>query len=200
MKKLLASLLSVVPALTLAAPTTLEGARTLIQNASRANPGTLRVLLRGGIYPRTSAFTLGAADSGTTANPVEWDAYPNEVPRIIGGVAVNPAAVKLVDGTDPNWSRVDPAARAYIYVVDLSAYKGSLGSLSSRSDSGGGVNQSAEVFVDGAPLTLARYPKAVPRDQVNIAPAASIRVTGTGDCGGEGCTATSEAGWPRTAA
>lgn len=164
---------------TLAAPTTLEGARTLVQNASRANPGTIRVLLRGGIYPRTSSFTLGAADSGSAANPVEWAAYPNEVPRIIGGAVINPATVKLVDGADPNWSRLDAAARPYIYAVDLSAYKGSLGTLTSRSDSGGIVNQSAEVFVDGAPLTLARYPKAVPREEVDIAPRAAIRVSGT---------------------
>ncbi|WP_285727237.1 hypothetical protein, partial [Geothrix rubra] len=59
---------------TLAAPTTLEGARTIIQNASRTSPGVLRVLLRGGIYPRSSSFTLGSADSGSAANPVEWDA------------------------------------------------------------------------------------------------------------------------------
>jgi len=164
---------------TLASPTTLEGARALIQKASRATAGTLRVLLRGGIYPRSSTFTLGTADSGSTANPVEWAAYPNETPRIIGGVSISPTSAKLVDGSDPNWSRLDPAARPYIYVVDLSAYKASLGTLSSRSDSGGGVNQSAEVFVNGEPLTLARYPKAVPRAQVDIAPQATIRVSGT---------------------
>ena len=164
---------------TLAAPTTLEGARALIQKASRATAGTLRVLLRGGIYPRTSSFTLGSADSGSSANPVEWAAYPNETPRIIGGVSINPSAVKLVDGSDPNWSRLDPVARPFIYAVDLSAYKASLGTLTSRSDSGGNVNQSAEVFVNGLPLTLARYPKAVPRSEVNIAPQATIRVSGT---------------------
>ncbi|GLH75066.1 hypothetical protein GETHLI_35690 [Geothrix limicola] len=164
---------------TLAAPTTLEGARTLIQNASRATAGTLRVLLRGGIYPRSTSFTLGSADSGSSANPVEYDAYPNETPRLIGGVALAGASAHLVDGTDPNWSRLDPSARPLIYVVDLSAYKASLGTLTSRADASGCVNQSMEVFVDGQPLSLARYPKAVDVNAAVIAPQASIRVSGT---------------------
>ncbi|HEY3269851.1 MAG TPA: right-handed parallel beta-helix repeat-containing protein [Geothrix sp.] len=164
---------------TLAAPTTLEGARTLIQNASRATAGTLRVLLRGGLYPRSSSFTLGSTDSGSTANPVEYAAYPNETPRLVGGVALNPASLHLVDGTDPNWARLDPAARASIYVADLTAYKASLGGLASRADSSGTVNQSMEVFVDGVPLALARYPKAVDLSVANLAPQATIHVSGT---------------------
>ncbi|MBI1753896.1 MAG: right-handed parallel beta-helix repeat-containing protein [Acidobacteria bacterium] len=163
---------------TLASPTTLEGARALLQSASRINPGPLRVLLRGGLYPRVTAFTLGAGDSGSVANPIVYAAYPNETPRLVGGVQVSPASVRLVDASDPNWSRLDPAARSQIYVVDLAAYKAALGTLASRSDAGGQVNQAMEVFVDGVPLTLARYPKAVDRDSVNLAPAGSIQVSG----------------------
>jgi hypothetical protein len=162
-----------------AAPTTLEGARTLIQNASRATAGTLRVILRGGVYPRSSSFTLGSADSGSAANPVEYSAYPNETPRLIGGVALAPSSAHLVDGTDVNWSRLDASARSQIYVVDLTAYKSSIGTLNSRADSGGSTNQSMEVFVDGAPLTLARYPKAVDASVAVTAPHASIHVSGT---------------------
>jgi hypothetical protein len=164
---------------TVAAPTTLEGARTLIQNASRATAGTLRVILRGGIYPRSSSFTLGSADSGSASNPVEYSAYPNETPRLVGGVALDPASAHLVDGTDVNWSRLDASARAQIYVVDLSAYKSSIGTLNSRADSGGSTNQSMEVFVDGAPLTLARYPKAVELTAGTAMPHASIHVSGS---------------------
>lgn len=164
---------------TVASPTTLEGARTLIQNASRATAGTIRVLLRNGIYPRSSTFTLASTDSGSAANPVEYAAYPNETPRIIGGVALSPASFKLVDGTDPNWSRLDAAARPYIYVMDITAYKASFGTFASRSDATGEVNQAMEVFADGAPLTLARYPKAVDAETATLAPSATIRVSGT---------------------
>jgi hypothetical protein len=65
-----------------------------------------------------------------------------------------------------------------IYVADLSAYKSILGSLTSRTDVAQKTNQSMEAFVDGVPLTLSRYPKAVDADQVNIAPQASIHVSG----------------------
>ncbi|WP_306589643.1 right-handed parallel beta-helix repeat-containing protein [Geothrix sp. 21YS21S-4] len=164
---------------TVTAPTTLEGAKALLQSASRASAGTLRVLLRGGIYPRTSTFSLTSSDSGSSANPVVYQAYPNETPRLVGGVALNVANVKPVDGTDVNWSRLDSSTRSKIYVVDLSAYASNLGNLTSRSDSGGTVNQAMEVFVNGVPLTLARYPKAVEASSVNLATETTIRVTGT---------------------
>ena len=164
---------------TLAAPTTLEGAQTLIRNAISAGTSVRQVFLRGGLYPRSASLTLGAADSGTAANPVTWAAYPNEVPRLIGGTTLSPASFKLVDAADPNWSRLDPSARAQIYVADLTAYKTNLGTFTSRTDASSQLNQAMEVFVDGQPLTLARYPKAVDAAAVNLAPQATIRVSGT---------------------
>ncbi|WP_285727900.1 right-handed parallel beta-helix repeat-containing protein, partial [Geothrix rubra] len=104
---------------------------------------------------------------------------PNETPRLVGGVVLSGSSAHLVDGTDPNWSRLDASARSMIYVVDLTPYKASLGTLASRAVTGGSVNQSMEVFVDGAPLTLARYPKAVDRTTVNLAPQTTIHVSGT---------------------
>jgi hypothetical protein len=163
---------------TLAAPTTLVGAQALIQKAIKNGTGNLSVWLRGGIYPSTS-LSLGTADSGTAAKPVQWAAYPGETPRLVGGVALSPTALQVVTSSDSNWSRLDAAARAHIYVADLSAYKSSLGSLSSRSDGSTQTNQAMEVFADGQPLTLARYPKAVDATAVNLARPISINVTGT---------------------
>jgi len=162
---------------TLAAPTTLAGAQALIQKAIKNGAVNPSVWLRGGIYPSAS-LSLGSADSGTASNPVQWAAYPGETPRLVGGVSLSPTALRLVDSTDPNWSRLDASARSLIYVADLSAYKSSLGSLASRSDASQ-QNQAMEVFVDGKPMTLARYPKAVDASAVNLAPQATIRVTGT---------------------
>ena len=169
---------------TLTAPTTPEGAQVLIQKAIAAKSGTLNVQLRGGVYPRSATLSLGVADSGTASNPVQWAAYPGETPRLIGGVAVNPASLHLVDSTDPNWSRLDPAARSLIYVVDLTAYQASFGTFASRIDvsyeqPSKSFNQAMEVFVDGVPLTLSRYPKAVELASANVAPKTSIHVSGT---------------------
>ena len=161
------------------APTTLDHVQALLRGVSRTRHGALRVLLRGGLYPRNTAFTMVAADSGTADNPVEYVAYPGETPRLVGGASIDPGALHLVDSSDPNWARLDSNARAKIYVADLTAFKSGLGSLSSRSDNGGAEhNTSLEVFVDGEALTLARYPKAVEPESVNLAPQSTLRVTG----------------------
>ena len=169
---------------TLAAPTTLEGAQTLIQKAIAAKSSSLTVLLRGGVYPRSASLSLGAADSGAAAAPVQWAAYPGEQPRLVGGVSLPVSALQPVTSADPNWSRLDASSRALIYVADLSAYKSLLGSFSSRPNTsgvimGGPVNQAMEVFANGVPLNLARYPKYVDATAVKLAPQASISVTGT---------------------
>lgn len=163
---------------TLAAPTTLEGAQALLRQTPRTGPGILRVTLRGGRYLRSSTFALTAADSGSAANPVEYAAYAGETPRLVGGAALDPQALKPVDSADPNWLRLDSAARPSILVADLAAYRAALGSLSSRTSGNGEVNRAMEVFADGVPLTLARYPKAVEASAVNLAPAATLRVSG----------------------
>ena len=166
---------------TLAAPTTLEGAQALIQKAITAKSGSLTVLLRGGVYQRSASLTLGAADSGTAAAPVQWAAYPGEQPRLVGGVSLPVSALQPVTSADPNWSRLDANTRSLIYVADLSAYKASLGSFASRHSSvqSGGTNQAMEVFANGVPLTLARYPKAVDPKLVNLSIQASIVVSGS---------------------
>ena len=43
------------------------------------------IILRGGIYELTNSFLLGSIDSGQADNPVIYQSYPNEHPRLIGG-------------------------------------------------------------------------------------------------------------------
>jgi len=165
---------------TLASPTTLEGARDLLRKASRSQAGTLRVLLRGGIYPRSATLDLTSLDTGSVANPIEYVAYANEVPRLVGGVSLGASNVKAMDSSDTNASRLDSSVRSHVWVVDLSAWSGSLGSLDSRMNDKGAVNQAAEFFVDGQAMTLARYPDMVDvKDVVLARRNTAIRVTGT---------------------
>ena len=164
---------------TLSAPTTLEGAQALVRQTPRTAPGILRVTLRGGRYLRSSTFALTSVDSGSASNPVEYAAYAGETPRLAGGVTLDPQALRLADSTDPNWARLDSTARPFIRVADLGAYRTVLGSLASRIAGNGEVNRAMEAFADGRPLTLARYPKAVDAEAVNLAPPATLRVTGT---------------------
>ncbi|MBP1771055.1 MAG: hypothetical protein H6P99_218 [Holophagaceae bacterium] len=164
---------------TLEAPTTLEGAQALVRTTARGSAGVIRVLLRGGLYPRTASLALTASDSGSASNPVEWAAYNGETPRLVGGVSLSPQALHPVDAADPNWSRLDATARSQIYVADLTAFRTGLGSLGSRVGGSGDVNRAMEVFADGAPCTLARYPKAVDPESAVLATQATVRVSGT---------------------
>jgi len=154
---------------TIDAPTTLEAARDQLRNNPRTTAGILRVLLRGGIYVRSTTFALSSQDSGTANNPIEYIAYPGETPRIAGGALLDPASLKPVDASDSNFSRLAPEAASHIFVADLSAYGSSLGTLDSRLLDNGAVNQAAELFVDGTPMTLAQYPDAADPASVNLA-------------------------------
>ncbi|HLL22915.1 MAG TPA: hypothetical protein VK427_12335 [Kofleriaceae bacterium] len=72
----------------LAAPCSLTGARDKARALTPAMTGDVVVQLRGGTYRRTSALTLGPADSGRNGHAVVYEAYPGERPVIVGSVAV----------------------------------------------------------------------------------------------------------------
>jgi hypothetical protein len=64
-------------------------------------------------------------------------------------------------------------------VADVSSVRANLGSLGSRAVGSGEVNHAMEVFADRVPLSLARYPKAVDPESVNLAPQATLHVSGS---------------------
>ena len=55
-----------------------------VQKAARQKPGS--IFLRGGTYYLPQPLTFIAADSGTKASPIRWQAYPNETPVLSGGM------------------------------------------------------------------------------------------------------------------
>ncbi len=164
---------------TIDAPTTLESARDRIRVYSRTRPGVLKVVLRGGMYLFRGPFELTYRDTGSPENPIEYVAWNNEIPRLIGGDIIDPATLKPVGATDPNRTRLAADAVAHILVADISEYSSDLGGLQSRIGGWDSVNQSAEIFIDGEPLNLARYPKNVDPGSINLSKnIMSIRVTG----------------------
>jgi hypothetical protein len=148
----------------------LEAARDAIRTM-RTNSGLpkggVTVLLRGGTYPRTSAFALTKADSGTADSPVTFRSFPGENAAIIGGVRVE--ASKAVPVKDARvLARIPESARSKVRVLDLAAHgvKGvqppglsghSMGNLQKVTPYKIGAPPS-EVFYDDEPLTLARWP------------------------------------------
>lgn len=113
-----------------------------------------------GAFSNGTLLSLSAADSGSSVDaPITWSAWPGGAPpRLLGGVAVPPSA----------WSPAPagcPAA-AGTMVVDLSSTGIDVARFGFGALGSGGLGTCAdtamELFVDGAPQILARYPNIAP--------------------------------------
>ena len=133
-------------------------ARTAKKRAG-SNPDAdgARIFLRGGTYPQSKSVVLSEAD-GTQGVPLLISNYNNETVRIIGGQEVS-SWKPLTDETV--LSRLDPAVREHVLQADLKA-QGITEYGSLQGDVWGGVppavNRPLEVFFQGKPMTLARWP------------------------------------------
>lgn len=138
---------------------TLEGARDAIRARKRAGKlpdSGVTVRIRGGLYPREKSFELTSQDSGTPAAPVVYRAYRDEPVRLAGGRAVGdfrPVTDEAVR------ARLDPAARDHVLQADLKGQGiGEFGSLRRRGFGLPVAPSGLEVFFQGRPMTLARWP------------------------------------------
>lgn len=138
---------------------TLERARDEIR-AVKARDGLLdggiTVYLRGGVYPREATFELTAEDGGAPNAPVVYRAYDDERPRLMGG--------RVVDGfrpvTDPAVrARFQEDARENVVELDLTALGiADYGALKRRAFGRNPMPAPLELFFDGIPMQLARWP------------------------------------------
>ena len=112
-------------------------------------PGGVRVLVHGGTYPVSATLELGVEDSGTSNAPVVYQANPGDMPVFSGGVRIR----NWKPVSDPKVSdKLDPAARGRVMEADI----GSLG-IKDLGDPTV-LRQAPELFCDGVPQTLARWP------------------------------------------
>lgn len=140
------SLVSVVPG-----PTALLDARqTVRQRLADGNipTGGLVVELQSGDYLLREPLDLGAADSGAPAAPVTWRAAPGAEARLLGGVLLQDFGPVTDDAVR---QRLAPEARDHILQADLKAC--------GLSDFGDPTTGGLELFFDGKPMSLARWPK-----------------------------------------
>jgi hypothetical protein len=114
------------------------------------------VWIRGGSFPRARSFQLTASDSGTPQNPIVYRACTNETPRLLGGRIVR-GFVPVKDTAAG--ARLAPEARSHVVELDLRA-RGitNLGCLQSRGFGRPTSPAHLELFFDGQPMTLARWP------------------------------------------
>lgn len=140
---------------TVAAPfATLEAAREAIRG--RGSREAITVWLRGGVYHRTESFRLSAEDSGTAEAPIVYRAYPEEEPRLVGGMEVT----GFEPVTDPTvLGRLWEHARPRVLEADLRAQGiTEFGQLRTRGFSREAVPAHMELFFQGQAMTLARFP------------------------------------------
>ncbi len=138
---------------------TLEAARDAVrrQKAAGLPPrGGVTIWLRGGDHVRTNALELTAADSGTPEAPLVWRAFAGETPRLLGGRRLE-AFLPLSDPAV--LGRLAPVARTNVVQCDLRALGiVDFGELKSRGFGRPTTTAHGELFLDGRPMPLARWP------------------------------------------
>lgn len=126
------------------------------------------VYLREGVYRQTGKITFSAEDSGSESAPIIYKAYPGERARIIGGLVV--PLSKFIPITNPVVKdRLPLAAQNKVVTIDLKKHApdahfsppglGGFGMqlLAEKTNYKTGPRGS-EVFMNGTPGTLARWP------------------------------------------
>jgi hypothetical protein len=138
---------------------TLEAARDAarrLRQDGRLATGGVTIWLRGGDYVRTSALELTAADAGTAEAPVVWRACPEETVRLLGGQQL-PEFQPVTD--EAIRARFEEHARDHVMQVDLRQLGiTDFGELRSRGFARPTVAAHCELFFNGRPMTVARWP------------------------------------------
>ncbi len=138
---------------------TLERARDAIRALRRpiSNPQSpITVWLRGGDYELRDTFALDERDSGAPGAPIAYRAFPGERPRLLGGKRVT----RFQPVSDPAvLERLDASARPRVVEADLAALGiADPGRFRSRGMGRPVSPAHLELFFDGQPMTVARWP------------------------------------------
>ena len=137
---------------------TLERAREAVRQVRQNSPlpgSGVTVQLSAGDHVRTNTFELSPIDSGTEQSPITWQARAGQPVRLLGARKLS--GFQAV--TNPTvLARLVENARSHVREVDLRALGiTDFGEMHSR-----GFGRSAlahcELFFDGKPMTLARWP------------------------------------------
>ena len=142
---------------TLEAPLkTLEGARDRVR--AEAFDGNVVVTLLEGRYFRSETFELDARDSATPGHMITWGALQGAEVILDGGLVVpGSSCVKVTDEAVAR--RLLPEARERVVQLDLEALGVTeYGTYGPRGFARPTLTAPVELFVDGAPLTIARWP------------------------------------------
>ena len=155
---------------------TLQRARQAVRQLKAARgltPGGVTVFLRGGLYFLDASFELSAEDSGSGGAPVVYRPYRGEEVRLIGGRRVE----GFTPVTDPAvLGRLPEEARGQVLQLDLRALGiTDYGSFQPRGHGAGSSVAALELFYNGRPMTVARWPKRAPLPNLGFESIAAVR-------------------------
>ncbi|MBP7050550.1 MAG: right-handed parallel beta-helix repeat-containing protein [Phycisphaerae bacterium] len=116
---------------------------------SKLPRGGVKIVIAGGSYLVEHPLALASQDSGTEESPVVYEAETGQTPVFHGGVRV--VGWKPVADSKQR-ERLDPSVRDRVLEADLKALGvADLGDATA-------LRRRPELFVDGVPQTLARWP------------------------------------------
>jgi len=129
-----------------------EGVNTLthddVQTRNAVTPVEATIWIRGGTYQLTESFVLDSEDSGAVSTPIIYKNYNNEVVHITGGKKITHWKTLQAGAI---YNRLRAPAQAAVYQCDLTKDEG-------ITDFGDMAVRPMQLFFDGTPQTLARYP------------------------------------------
>jgi parallel beta-helix repeat protein len=137
---------------------TLERARDAIRQLKREGKasGGAVVEIRGGVYLRDKTFELTAEDTGSEGAPIVYRASAGEQPQFIGGKPIS--GFKPVTDT-AILERLCPEARGHVFQADLKVLGiTDFGEWKSRGFGRAITPAGTELFFNGQPMTIARWP------------------------------------------
>ena len=139
----------------------LTAARTLARNYKKTKglpKGGLNVIIHEGIYDLQQTFQLAEEDAGKKDAPITWAAAAGEKVNITGGKTIQPGKFsKVTDKAIVN--RLEKNAIGNVWQADLKAE--GIKNLGNHRQYGHGlpvVPATLELFYNGEPMTLSRYP------------------------------------------
>ena len=153
---------------------TLERARDAVRKlrqGQKAAGSNINIIIRGGDYLRTNALELTAADSGTAESPVIWQAMEGEHARFLGGRKLS--GFQRVTDREV-LSRLAKTAQDHVVQLDLRLLGiTNFGEMKSRGFARPLSAAHCELFYDGKPMTMARWPNEGEWEHITDFPKAS---------------------------
>lgn len=142
-----------------------EAVRKYIEKNSDTD---INVWVRGGTYELLSSFELNNDNSGSESCAITYQSYPGEKVILTGGRIISPKRVESISNSSTKNRFTDQSVADKIKVINLQDLGiTDYGNIQITGFRRPYVNAAMELFINGQPFHLARYPN---KSQIRIQP------------------------------